>query len=183
MASADNCELVRGDRTIADQQDSLAMVFAQVQQAHRTSQQAPSTVRNSEDDQVFLCGFASEHSFIGLLDDKDGISDEGIEDFIRQNNPDMYRRLFTNEGTFTDGQGRTNGTCYNTSIPTVTSGVMATNHNLEVSSSTPKSYELQDVLLLVKRLLVSSLLSEYMFVFTRYVTDKVQAVIFSFYKN
>ena len=80
------------------------MVFAQVQQAHRTSQQAPSTVRNSEDDQVFLCGFASEHSFIGLLDDKDGISDEGIEDFIRRNNPDMYRRLSTNEGTFTDGQ-------------------------------------------------------------------------------
>jgi hypothetical protein len=166
MASADNCQLVRGDRTVADQQDSLAMDFAQVEQAHSGAQQAPSMVRNSEDDQVFLCGFASEHSFVGLLDDKDGISNEGIEDFIRQNNPDMYRRLFTTKGTFTDGQGQTNGIGCNTFIPTVTSGVMATNHNLEVFSSTPKYYELQDVLLLVKRLLVSSLLGEYMFVFT-----------------
>lgn len=183
MASADNCELVRGNQTVADQQDSLTMAFAQVQQAHSTTQQAPRMARNSEDDQVFLCGFASEHSFVGLLDDKDEISKEGIEDFIRQNNPDMYRRLFTNQSSFTDGQGRTNGTACNTSMPTVTSGVMATNEELEVSSITPKYYDLRDVLLLVKRFLLSSLLGEYMFIFTTCVTDKAQAVIFSFYRN
>lgn len=161
MASADIAEDLRDERTIADQQDSLALVIAQVQHAQRATRQDADVVRNSEDDRVFLCGFASEDSFVGPLDDEDSISDEGIVDFICKNNPELFRRLFTDKDISTQVQAPNSCTGYNTSMPTTKLDAITTTHHLDLFSSTPKYYESQHVLLQLKRLLVSSLLGKY----------------------
>lgn len=161
MASADNGQAVRTDQAISHQHDSLPVLFAEVQQGTINAQQAPSTVQNREDDQVFLCGFASENSFVGLLDDKDSISDEEIENFIRQNNPDMYRRLFRDQGVLPKRRSLDNETGYYTLTPTLKSGSLPATRDLGTFCSTPKDHKLQLVLLQIKRSLVSSLLGQY----------------------
>jgi hypothetical protein len=159
IASADDSVVERG-QTIADRHNSIVMLPAQVQEGHTTANQASSMIQDREDGQVYLCGFASEESFVGCLEDKDSINDEGIQDFIRQNNPDMFLRLFTQPDTLTKFLGLNNDSgCYPPNP--LKAGVLPAYHDTETSSTIPTDHELQLVLLQIKRLLVSSLLSQY----------------------
>lgn len=160
MESADDGVDDLPGQTLADWHNSFAMSLIQVQEDYATANQAPSMIQNCEDGEVFFCGFTSEESFVGFLEDKDSISDEGIEDFIRQNNPDMFRRLFTHPDTLTQVQRLDDYSGYHTSTP-LKSGVLPAYHDNEASSSAPIDHELQLVLLQVKRLLVSSLLGQH----------------------
>lgn len=161
MASIDSAENIRGKQTAANPHNSLALFIAQSQNARRGACQYPSTGKNDEDDRVFLCGCASENSFVGHLDDEDSITDRGIEEFIRQNNPDMFRRLFEAEGRSAKSRLQDSGTSYHTSGPEAKLDVTTASYDQDIYSSFPQYYDMQQVLFQLRRLLISSLLGDY----------------------
>ena len=162
MASL-NKDSPRGEQTVQEHQDSLALVIAQVACAQRIAQQTPVAMTGDTDTSVFLCGFASQDSFVGSIDDEDGMSDEAINCFISQNNPDMFRRLFTNESTAAEGYQVLHNACYadNGFSTMAKEGGMIASNDYVGSGSAPTYQDLQQVLLQLKRLLVSSLLGKY----------------------
>jgi hypothetical protein len=166
-----------------EQQGLLATNIAQVQKARGDAQQSPCITKNDEDGQVFLCGYFSADSFVGHLDDRESITNEEVEDFIRQNNPEMFHRLFRGVKTFAEAQIQNGRAGYDKSISAVKLDTTPAGHGVDIFSSTPKFFELQHVLLQVKRLVLSALLGKSAHSLPRNAPNTGQAAMFSCYRN
>jgi hypothetical protein len=159
MASADNAGDSRGKLTALDHQESLALVTEQVSHAQRVNRQTPIASSEDEGDSIFLCGFASQDSFVGCLEDEESMTDEAIEDFVRQNNPEMFVRLFESEDTaakIREGNGIANKT--STAVPGY--DIVNASYDFAAYGGTAMQVDLQQILLQLKQILVSSLLSK-----------------------
>jgi hypothetical protein len=182
MVFADMDGVVDNSQT-TDQQGSLATNITQVQKARGDVQQSPFITKNDEDGQVFLCGYFSADSFVGLLDDRESITDEEVEDFIRRNNPEMFHRLFRGIKTFAEAQIQNGRAGYDMSISAAKLDTTPADHGVDIFISTPKFFELQHVLLQVKRLVLSALLGKSAHSLPRNVPNTGQAAMFSCYRN
>jgi hypothetical protein len=159
MPSADNAGDSRDKLTALDHQESLALEIEQVSHAQRVNRQTPIASSEDEGDSIFLCGFASQDSFVGCLEDEEGMTDKAIEDFVRQNNPEMFVRLFESEDTAAkshEGNGVANKT--STTVPEY--GVANGSYDFAAYGGTAMQVDLQQILLQLQQILLSSLLSK-----------------------
>lgn len=183
MVFADMDEVVDNSQT-TDQQGLVATNIAQVQKAPGDAQQSPFITKNDKDGQVFLCGYFSADSFVGHLDDRESITDKEVEDFVRQNNPEMFYRLFRGVNAFAKAAQIQNGRAgYDKSISAAKLDITPADQGVDIFSSTPKFFELQHVLLQVKRLVISALLGKSAYSLPRYAPNTGQAAMFSCYRN
>lgn len=164
MTSADNATDSPGEKVTVNQMDPLALVIEQVSHAQRVARQTPVASSRDEADSIFLCGFASQDSFVGSLEVEEGMTDDAIEDFVRQNNPDMFVRLFVTDDMtarifeMTRDNGVADG---GASMTALEYGVANPGYNDSTCGGMAKQIDLQQLLLHIKKLLISSLLSEY----------------------
>ena len=160
MVLSDTHGVVGSSQKTTYRQDSLASSIAQLQKARGNAQESSGMTEKDEHDHVFLCGFVSDTSFVGHMDDRDSITDEELEDFIRLSNPEMFQRLFRGQKSFAKGQIQNGHPGYDIPMSTAKLATKSTNHGVGFFNSTPKFHNLQHVLLQVKRLILSSLLSK-----------------------
>jgi hypothetical protein len=167
MVSFDSVKKPQGERVITEEQTALTLVVDQVRHAQHVARQVSFTLRNEENDEndensmVYLCGHASEDSYVGPVDEEESITEEGVKDFIRGHNPDMFFRLFVEQDQLNKVHASKSCIGYEESMLTEMSPDTTASNERSGFSAISNNSELRDGLLRFKHLLVSFLLGSY----------------------